>query len=52
MAHLAINRQHSGSRDQLNFSAVLVVTQKPGQMLTDEGNVDPSNAAALLHVLH
>jgi hypothetical protein len=50
MAHLADDRQHSGSRDQLNFSAVM--TQKPGQMLTDEGNVDPSNAAALLHVLH
>jgi Fe-S-cluster formation regulator IscX/YfhJ len=50
MAHLADDRQHSDADASEIFQQQWL--KKTDQKLTCEGNVYPSNAAALLHVLH
>jgi hypothetical protein len=49
MFHMAKDRQLFAADAR---ASTVRMTQNPSQMLTSEGNVDPSNAAALLHTLH
>jgi predicted RNase H-related nuclease YkuK (DUF458 family) len=51
IVHLAKDKDRQLFAAEARASTVQI-TQNPSQMLTSEGNVDPSSAAALLHALH